>query len=208
MRSIQPSSSLTLDELVASDAVEAVLVCTRTSEHADLAIEVLRSGKHLLLEKPGAITLPEQTRIADEALAHPDLVARVAYMRRHDSAFRELARLIAAGAIGEPFALKMASREDFPPSDDDLAAGGFIMDVGVHDFDTARWLLGKDPRHRLHARAQPGVPRCGPRQRVHHDRPWTARSPRPTSRAPRRSAWTSAARWSGPTGRSSSPRLP
>jgi predicted dehydrogenase len=136
---------LTVDELVASDAVEAVLVCTRTSEHADLAIEVLRSGKHLLLEKPGAVTLPEQRRIAEEALAHPDLVARVAYMRRHDSRFRELARLIAAGAIGEPFALKMASREDFPPSEDDIAAGGFIMDVGVHDFDTARWLLGKDP---------------------------------------------------------------
>ena len=41
--------------------------------------------------------------------------------------------------------MKLASREDFPPSEDDLAAGGFIMDVGVHDFDTARWLLGKDP---------------------------------------------------------------
>ena len=136
---------LTVDELVASDRVDAVLVCTRTSEHADLAIEVLRAGKHLLLEKPGAVTLPEQMRIGAEALAHPELVARVAYMRRHDSAFRELARLVASGAIGEPFAVKLASREDFPPSEDDLAAGGFIMDVGVHDFDTARWLLGKDP---------------------------------------------------------------
>jgi predicted dehydrogenase len=84
-------------------------------------------------------------RIGAEALAHPELVARVAYMRRHDSTFREVARLIASGAIGEPFAAKLASREDFPPSEDDLAAGGFIMDVGVHDFDTARWLLGKDP---------------------------------------------------------------
>jgi myo-inositol 2-dehydrogenase / D-chiro-inositol 1-dehydrogenase len=136
---------LTLEELVASDEVEAVVICTRTSEHADLAVEVLRAGKHLLLEKPGAATLPEQQRIADEALAHPDVVARVGYMRRHDRQFRELARLIASGAVGEPFALKMASREDFPPSEDDIPAGGFIMDVGVHDFDTARWLLGKDP---------------------------------------------------------------
>ena len=62
---------LTIDELVASDRVEAVLVCTRTSEHADLAVDVLRAGKHLLLEKPGAITLPEQTRIGDGGARAP-----------------------------------------------------------------------------------------------------------------------------------------
>src|SRR4029078_4511800 len=52
----------------------------------------------------------------------------------------------AAGAeTGRPCPVHLPSREDFPPSDADLAAGGFIMDVGVHDFDTARWLLGRDP---------------------------------------------------------------
>ena len=136
---------LTLDELFASDEVEAVMVCTRTSDHAAHAVEVLGRGKHLLLEKPGATTVPGQELIGDVAAAHPELVAMVAYHRRHDARFRDLAERIAAGQIGEPFAIHLTSREDYPPSDADVAAGGFIMDVGVHEFDTARWLLGRDP---------------------------------------------------------------
>lgn len=136
---------LTLEELFASDAVEAIMVCTRTSDHAEHAVRVLEAEKHLLLEKPGATTVDDQARIASAAGAHPELVARVAYHRHHDARFRELADRLAAGEIGEPFAVHLTSREDFPPSDADAAAGGFIMDVGVHDFDTARWLLGGDP---------------------------------------------------------------
>lgn len=137
---------VTPEELLAGDDIEAVLVCSRTSEHASHAVAVLASGKHLLLEKPGATTVPGQQLIADAAAGRPDLVAMVAYHRRHDPRFCEVAERVAAGAIGEPFAVHLASREDYPPSiDDDLAAGGFIMDVGVHDFDTARWVLGRDP---------------------------------------------------------------
>ena len=136
----------TIGELLAMDDVEAVLVCSRTVDHVKHATAVLGAGKHLLLEKPGAIGTGGQTRIREAAAAQPGVVARVAYHRRHDARFRELARLIAEGAIGRPFAIQMESRENFPPGTDDLAAGGFLMDVGVHDFDTARWLLGADPQ--------------------------------------------------------------
>jgi predicted dehydrogenase len=120
-------------------------VCTRTADHAGHAVAALDAGKHLLLEKPGAISLHDHELIAAAAAGHPRQVVRVAYHRRHDPAFCELAGAVAAGAIGTPFAVQLASREDFPPSADDVPAGGFIMDVGVHDFDTARWLLGQDP---------------------------------------------------------------
>jgi len=136
---------LTMDEMIGSDDVDAIVVCTRTADHADHAVRVLEAGKHLLLEKPGAISLADHARIEAAAAAHPGLVVRVAYHRRHDPGFREVAGAVAAGAIGTPFAVQLASREDFPPSADDAPAGGFIMDVGVHDFDTARWLLGADP---------------------------------------------------------------
>jgi myo-inositol 2-dehydrogenase / D-chiro-inositol 1-dehydrogenase len=136
---------LTTDELLARDDVDAVLVCTRTADHADHAIAVLRSGKHLLLEKPGTISLADHDRLEAASAQRPDLVVRVAYHRRHDPAFRELATAVAGGAVGEPFAVQLASREDFPPSADDIPAGGFVMDVGVHDFDTACWLLGDEP---------------------------------------------------------------
>jgi predicted dehydrogenase len=136
---------LTLEELLGRDDIEAVMVCTRTSDHAEHAVRVLQARKHLLLEKPGATTVSEQSLITNAAAEHPELVARVAYHRRHDARFREVAERLAAREIGEPFAIHLTSRENFPPSDADIAAGGFIMDVGVHDFDTARWLLGRDP---------------------------------------------------------------
>jgi predicted dehydrogenase len=136
---------LTIAELIAADDVEAVLVCTRTRDHADHAVAVLEGGKHLLLEKPGAITLADHRRIEAAAAGRPGQVVRVAYHRRHDPGFCEVGRVIRSGEIGEPFAVQLTSREDFPPSADDGPAGGFIMDVGVHDFDTARWLLQKDP---------------------------------------------------------------
>jgi scyllo-inositol 2-dehydrogenase (NAD+) len=137
---------LTPAELLEAGEVEAILVATRTSEHASHAVEVLASGRHLLLEKPGATTVTGQQLIADAAAQRPELVAMVAYHRRHDPRFCALAERVAAGAVGEPFAVHLTTREDFPPSaEDDAAAGGFIMDLGVHDFDTARWLLRSDP---------------------------------------------------------------
>jgi len=138
--------ALSLEELWTDDEVEAVLLATRTSDHVEHALAVLGASKHLLLEKPGATTVAGQQQIAAEAARDPDRVVRVAYHRRHDPRFRELVRLIGDGAIGTPFAVHSVSREDFPPDEGDRYSGGFIMDVGVHDFETARWLLGEDPR--------------------------------------------------------------
>ncbi len=126
--------------------------------------------KHLLLEKPGATTVERAVTDRHGRPEHPELVARVAYHRRHDARFRELADRVAAGEIGEPFAVHLTSREYFPPSDADAAAGGFIMDVGVHDFDTARWLLGRDPTAVFTQVHAPVYARHRRRQRLHHDR--------------------------------------
>jgi scyllo-inositol 2-dehydrogenase (NAD+) len=148
--------AVSLDEMLAGSDIEAVLLATRTSDHAEHAVRVLEAGKHLLLEKPGAITLSEQQSIRDAAARHPELVVRVAYHRRHDPRFRQLAAVIAEGRIGTPYAAHSITREDYPPSEEERYAGGFIMDVGVHDFDTARWLLGSEPA-RVFAAGQSAV---------------------------------------------------
>jgi predicted dehydrogenase len=132
-------------ELLEANDVEAILIASRTNEHVEHALAVLASGKHMLLEKPGAIGVAEQGVIRDAAAAHPELVVRVAYHRRHDPRFQQLASRVAAGDVGEPYALHMRSNEDFAPSDADRFGGGFLLDVGVHEFDTARWLLGTEP---------------------------------------------------------------
>ena len=76
-----------------------------------------------------------------------------------------------SGAIGAPFAVQLASREDFPPSADDGPAGGFIMDVGRARLRHRPLAAAAGSRHRLHPRPEPRLPRRRPRQRPHHGRP-------------------------------------
>ena len=136
---------LTIEELIAADDVEAVLVCTRTRDHADHAVGGAREREAPAAREAGGHQPGRPPPDRGRGGRHPRQVVRVAYHRRHDPAFREVAEVVRSGAIGAPFAVQLTSREDFPPSADDGPAGGFIMDVGVHDFDTARWLLQKDP---------------------------------------------------------------
>jgi predicted dehydrogenase len=151
-----------LAELLAADDVEAVLVATRTSDHPEHAQAVLAAGKHLLLEKPGATTAAGHAAIVRAADAHPGLVVRVGYHRRHEPEFVDLVRRVHAGDIGVPFAVHLMSREDFPPTDFDRHSGGFVLDVGVHDFDTAHWVLGRTSDRVLATGNAPVYPDAGP----------------------------------------------
>ena len=133
-------------ELFAAADVDAVVLAARSIDHADLAIEVLRQGKHLLLEKPGATTLAAHDRLRREAEAHPELVVVVAYHRRYDAALNECRRLVAEGAIGEPLVVLLTSRDLVGPvREDPRDCGGFLLDMACHDYDTACSLLGQEP---------------------------------------------------------------
>jgi scyllo-inositol 2-dehydrogenase (NAD+) len=134
------------EELPAADEVDAVVLCCRAREHVRYALPLLEAGKHVLLEKPGATTLADHDRLRGAAQAAPDSVLQIAYMRRFDPLFAEAHRLVAAGAIGEPLVVRMTSRDqEFPPEEDPADTGGFLLDMAVHDYDTARWMLGQRP---------------------------------------------------------------
>jgi predicted dehydrogenase len=136
----------TYDELLAADDVDAVVLAARSIDHAQHACAVLRAGKHLFLEKPGATTLADHDRLREEAARHPELVVQVGYHRRYDAAFVEAHRLVAAGAVGQPLLVLLTSRDaGWTPDDDPLAAGGFLVDMAAHDYDAACWLLGQEP---------------------------------------------------------------
>jgi len=145
--------ALSYDELFAAPDVEAVVLAARSVDHARLACDVLARGKHLLLEKPGATTLAGHEAVRTAAAAAPDLVVHVAYMRRYDAVFAEAAHLVGEGAIGTPLAVLITSRDrEWPDGDDLAAAGGFLVDMAVHDYDTACWLLGQEPVEAFAAR--------------------------------------------------------
>jgi predicted dehydrogenase len=136
----------TYAELIGADDIDGIVVAARSVDHASVAIDVLRAGKHLFLEKPGATSLAGHDALRREAAAHPDAVVQVGYHRRFDAGFVELRRLVAEGAIGEPLLVTGTSRDlRAPEPEDPLPAGGFLLDMASHDYDAACWLLDSEP---------------------------------------------------------------
>ena len=134
------------DELIAADGIDAIVVAARSIDHAQVGCDVLRSGKHLFLEKPGATTLASHDALMAEAAARPSQMVQVGYHRRYDAEFVEAHRLVASGAIGTPLLVLETSRDVLTPEPEDPGpAGGFLVDMASHDYDAACWLLGQEP---------------------------------------------------------------
>lgn len=145
--------ALSYEQLFRAADIEAVVLAARSVDHARLACDVLAQGKHLLLEKPGATTLRGHDDLREAADAAPELVVQVAYMRRYDAAFAEAASLVAEGEIGAPLVVLLTSRDtEWPEGEDPADTGGFLVDMAVHDYDTACWLLGQNPVEAFAAR--------------------------------------------------------
>ena len=136
----------TYDELFAADDIDAVIVAARSIDHARVACDVLRAGKHLFLEKPGATTLADHDALVAEATLRPAQIVQVGYHRRYDAGFVEAHRLVASGAIGEPLLVLQTSRDIRTPEPEDPGpTGGFLVDMASHDYDAACWLLDQEP---------------------------------------------------------------
>lgn len=141
-----------VDEVVADDTVDAVVIGTPTFAHAEIATAALSAGKHVLSEKPLASSLEEARDIVSAAAAsHRTFM--IGFMRRFDVGFRRAAERIAAGDIGEPLLVRSTTRgPGLPPSWawDPAGSGGLVAEVNSHDLDTVRWLSGADIE-RVHA---------------------------------------------------------
>ncbi len=132
--------------------LDAVVIATATNEHVDQIIEAARRGYAIFTEKPIALDL-ESTDRALEAVEEAGVPFMVGFMRRFDPPYVRAKQLIAEGVIGRPVTFKAVSRDPrWPAHEDDhpSASGGFFMDIGVHDYDLARWLMGSEVRQ-VHA---------------------------------------------------------
>jgi len=129
-------------DVLANTGIAAVEICTSTDTHADLIVAAARAGKHIFCEKPIALTI-EDTERAVAAAAEAGVLLQIGFMRRYDPAYQEARRLIDAGRIGRPLTFRSASLDSaISPSRDFLArCGGIFLDVSIHDFDLARWLM-------------------------------------------------------------------
>jgi len=133
-------------ELLALPELDAVVIATPTSTHYDLVIAAAKAGKAIFCEKPLALTLEENRSIL-QAVASAQVPLQVGFMRRFDAAYQRAKTLITDGQIGHPVTFKSLSRDPFcPPGDymDPAKSGGLILDMAIHDFDLARWLVGSE----------------------------------------------------------------
>jgi myo-inositol 2-dehydrogenase / D-chiro-inositol 1-dehydrogenase len=130
--------------------LDAVVLVTPTTLHAEQTIAALEADKHVFVEKPLSLDVAECERVEAVARQRPGLVAMVGFVRRFDASYVQAHADIAAGAIGRPFLVRSQTCDKNDPEGFFVrfapSSGGIFMDCSVHDIDLARWMLGKDFR--------------------------------------------------------------
>ena len=129
-------------QLLSDPAIDAVLVCSATDTHSTIIIEAAAAGKHIFCEKPVDLTL---TKI-DAALAAVDAAGvklQIGFNRRFDPNHARVRQAIVSGEIGDPHLFHIISRDPAPPPIAYIqVSGGIFLDMTIHDFDMARFLMG------------------------------------------------------------------
>ena len=134
-----------IDEILASSAVDAIAICAPTDMHADLIERAARAKKAIFCEKP--IDL-DASRIEKclEVVKSAGATLMVGFNRRFDTNFGALQKYIREGRIGALEMVAITSRDPAPPPVSYIArSGGLFRDMMIHDFDMARFLLGEEP---------------------------------------------------------------
>lgn len=145
----------TYEELLAAPYIVAVSVCTANNSHAEITMDALRAGKHVLCEKPMALT-PKDCR---EMVQTAELSGRrllVGHNQRFLKTHKEARRLLADGAIGRLITFETHFTHAGPESwsvdagkgvwffDKDKAVFGAMADLGIHKTDLIRYLTGQE----------------------------------------------------------------
>ncbi len=130
--------------------INAVLICSPSSEHAQQIKECAQVGKHIFCEKPIALD-PEliQNSLSDVEIAEVKL--QVGFNRRFDPSFAKVQEKVSSGEIGNLHVIRVISRDPAPPPIEYVSSsGGLFMDMTIHDFDMVRFLSGSEVKE-VHA---------------------------------------------------------
>ena len=131
-------------EVIESDDVDAVVICSSTDTHMDLLVGVAAAGKPAFVEKPLSLDLAEVDR-GIAAAAEAGIAVQVGFNRRFDAAHRHVRDRVAAGDVGDVHLVRISSRDPDPPPISYIeVSGGIFCDMTIHDFDMARFVTGSD----------------------------------------------------------------
>ncbi len=132
------------EDIFSDPSIDAVLICSSTDTHAEFIERAARAGKHVFCEKPISHDLSAIDRALD-AVESAGVKLQIGFQRRFDPNFRRVRELIENGSIGKPYLVHIISRDPAPPPIDYIkVSGGIFLDMTIHDFDMARFLLGEE----------------------------------------------------------------
>jgi predicted dehydrogenase len=133
------------DDVLLDREVDVVSICTPTPNHADSAIRALRAGKHVLLEKPIALTIDDAIAIRDAA-RQSERVLMVAHVVRFFAGYELLRQAWESDAVGRVLSARAIRMLAVPTESawlcDETQSGGAPVDVSIHDFDQLNLFLG------------------------------------------------------------------
>jgi inositol 2-dehydrogenase len=131
--------------LIDDSGVDAIVIVTPTHIHREQVIAAATRRKPTFCEKPPALSLAEVAEMK-AAIERSGMFFQMGFMRRFDVGYAAAKKHIAEGRIGMPLVFKATSRDPFRPSleyANPKSSGGMLIDMGIHDFDLARWFMGE-----------------------------------------------------------------
>lgn len=127
--------------------INVVIVASPSYTHEEIAVKALQAGKHVILEKPMALSLPGAKRIIKAANTSKAKLM-VSFPERFNPVFQKAKQLLEAGIIGDVISVKCKRRtkSTFRPEWywQEKLSKGVIWDLACHDIDLCRWLLGRE----------------------------------------------------------------
>ncbi|MDR1744845.1 MAG: Gfo/Idh/MocA family oxidoreductase [Planctomycetota bacterium] len=135
-------------EAIEDKNVDALVIVSPTKFHRDIVIEAAAAKKHILCEKPMAMTVEE----CDDMIAATDragVVLQIGFMRRFDAGFRRAKAIVDSGEIGDVVMVRSNTRGPSVPQPwmyDIKKSNGPLAEVNSHDIDTLRWFTGSEFR--------------------------------------------------------------
>ena len=130
--------------IMEDETIEAIIICSSTDTHSQMIEEAAAAGKHIFCEKP----IDHDLNKIDHVLAsvkESGVKLQIGFNRRFDPSFRRVREIVASGEIGVPHILRITSRDPGPPPIEYIkVSGGIFLDMTIHDFDMARFLIGEE----------------------------------------------------------------
>ncbi|KAL2816016.1 hypothetical protein BDW59DRAFT_166556 [Aspergillus cavernicola] len=136
------------EEMIQHLGLQAVVIGTATSVHADETIKAMERNLHVLCEKPLSISVDVCTDILNTSKNNPHLKVMCGFSRRFDASYRAAYDKVSNGLIGRPSILRSQTCDKHDPSGFYVEyaswSGGVFVDMAVHDIDLTLWFFGDE----------------------------------------------------------------